>query len=101
MKTREEKYGAFESEESKRKRKSTNFKNFGVECVMEDSKICSKAINVRMQNQRATFYNEVILKNEFVVPLFTLDDYVNNANDTLKWKCKKCSSVFECKKYEH
>jgi len=68
---------------------------------MQDKTVLNKAIETRTINQRTKFYNGVICKNEFVEPLFSLSDYLENANSTLKWKCKKCGDIFECKKYEH
>ena len=46
-------------------------------------------------------YEEVICKNEFDEPMFSLDDYMNRKSDSkmLQFRCKKCGNIFFAKHY--
>jgi hypothetical protein len=48
--------------------------------------------------RKTNFYNKFLLLNEYIYPMFSLDEYINsNKNTILLWKCKKCNSIFKSK----
>ena len=60
------------------------------------------------KTQNTNYYNDVISNNKDVIPLFSLDDWLNYDgkcfNKNLKWQCKTCGHIFEgrilnCKQY--
>jgi len=48
--------------------------------------------------KKMTSNYEKLCQNKFVVPLFSLDDYLEKDENTVfKWKCLECGSEFESK----
>ena len=95
--------GKWESEDTLPKRIETTRVRYGVDNVLQCKEIAKKLSHTRRVQERTRIYNEVILKDEYVQPLFTLDEFINldESAQKLKWKCKKCGNVFEQNIAEH
>lgn len=105
-------------EESQKKIKETNLKKYGVEYSMQNKEIQKKSENtfIKKYGVKTPFlldrvrdistktmgiysYDNILMKNEYDIPCFTKDEYLNRENDNieLKFKCKKCGSEFYAK----
>lgn len=86
-----------QAESVKQKAKQTVIEKYGVDNV---SKRPEAKAYLGMGLKRKS-YEEVICKNEFDEPMFSLDDYMNRKSDSemLQFRCKKCGNVFFAKHY--
>ena len=44
-------------------------------------------------------YDNILGWNEYVVPLFSRDDYEGHGEKSYRWKCVKCGGEFESRIY--
>jgi len=82
----------FNKNETKFKIKQTNLKKYGYENPTQNKDIAIKISNSKMKK----FYNELIILPKFtniIQPLFSINEY-HGGNNTYKWMCKKCGSIF-------
>lgn len=90
-----QKYGTenvFANDDIKDKCKNTCIEKYGVDNVMKNEMIKEKSHKV------LSFNNFNKLKAEFkdyVIPLFTEEEYKGKNNFIYKWKCVKCGNEFE------
>jgi hypothetical protein len=114
--TKRERYGdsqPWHSTESMNKRKNTWLDNYGVDHPMKSTAIKAKVKKTLVDNygvdhfsktdefkyERAKMsYENIILKNEYDSPMFSLEEYTLNrrtGKNKLKFRCKKCGNTFE------
>ena len=74
------------------KTKETNLKKYGVALPCHQKYVVDK----RREKVKRHTYNNIILKDKTITPLFTEDEYVEHYHDALKWKCNNCGQKFEC-----
>ena len=92
--TFKKKYGVFspvQIPEVQKKQQETCLKKYGVKSFLSTKK-CS------IQSKKMSY--EKMLKNEFDIPFFSLDDYIKNNDHIFKFKCRKCNNVFESIHYD-
>ena len=67
---------------------------YGVNVFSESPELRLKSLNT----YRKTQYSK-LLKNDYIEPLFTLDEFLKNGfNASYRWRCKKCGEIIEsCK----
>lgn len=94
-------YGQWNAPDTNTKREQTCLLKYGVANVNQCPAINAQMRKTRALNARKKFFIERILADPFVEPLFSLDQYLNDANDVLKWKCKQCGDVFDQARGEH
>jgi len=93
--------------------KSTTLKNHGYENFMSSSegkkKLLESSVSPEAQDKRRTskmtnFFNEVLMNDKHVTPLFSLSDYLTidkkAEKHLFRWKCKDCGNEFE-RPFEH
>lgn len=98
-------------------RVQTTLKRYGCEYAAQCENIQKKSYATRIKNgniakpkifkdkcksRKKNFYNNVILKNKYVFPLFSENDYINETSKTKKfheftWRCKCCGNIFSSK----
>lgn len=79
------------------KRIATCRRDYGCDYVLHTAESKQKSF-ITNKTKR---YNRVISNNKFVVPLFTLEEYLANPDNVFKWQCKKCGDIFESTVFEH
>ena len=88
--------GKWEANDTQAKRKQSCFMKYGVDNVMKSNNISKKSINIRTNKQRKIIYDNVIMNDQYVIPMFSRDDYiVHGYTYSYQWKCKKCGKIFQ------
>lgn len=82
----------------KRRKMKTVREKYGVDYVCQIQKAKDRVVSA----QRKFHYENYIVKDKFVEPLFSLEEYMC-CEDTskLKWRCKNCGNVFQSGFKEH
>lgn len=75
------------------KRKQTFINKYGIDCALKLEKNKDKI----KRSHIIKSFNEHILNNENVEPLFDAEYYVQHRFNDLKWKCKICGDEFTAK----
>lgn len=119
QKTNNERYHCdwtFQSQNNKDKSKITMNDRYHVDYAQQNKEIRSKGETTREKlygnkhmmateygkqqahiNTSIRFYTKNLLVNEYVQPLFTVDEYIQYGKDSMhkyKWKCLKCNTEF-------
>lgn len=92
-----EKYGVeytFQAKEVKDKIKQTLIERYGVDNVSRNKEIHEKQTISIIKKKRQQSYDIFIKNNEYVELLSDRETYIDDINQKLKWKCKKCGHVF-------
>ena len=76
------------TEDIKNKIKNTTFQRFGVNSILNNQEIKRKRLE--------SLFIKYIANNEFDIPLFSFEDFLNRQNQKqlFKFKCKKCGEIF-------
>lgn len=89
---------SFADENVKKKLNSRFQEKYGVDWPMQNPELHKIMHENSSISQTTKFYNSVISNDEYVEPLFSLDEWLNrdrsNYMQQFKWKCKKCGKVF-------
>lgn len=89
----------FENEDVKKKLNKHFQEKYSVDWPMQNPELHKVMHEHSSITQTTNFYNNVILKDEYVCPMFSLDEWLNrdrsNYMQQFKWKCKKCGKLFE------
>ena len=86
------KYGS-KTYNNREKAKKTTLERYGFANVAQIPESILKRSIARMTNS----YKQ-LMKNEYAVPLFSVEDYICKTPDTIfKWHCNKCNTDFEAK----
>lgn len=94
-KTNLERYGSIfpmRNEELLERRRRTIIEKYDAYSPFADEEIVNKV----RYTQWKKYYNEKLLRNKFVKPLFSLDEYKGTKNfHDYEWECKKCCTTFK------
>lgn len=77
--------------------KKTLMEKYGVDCALKIKK-CKDSVRKSRCGRK---YDDVILVNELVEPMFSRDFYIDHFSESLHWKCRKCGNEFKQKISEH
>lgn len=110
---------AVNSEEYKKKQKQTNQLKYGCNNVAQVKEIIAKIHNTRLKNgtinkpkkkakysksesKKRNFYSNVLMKNKFVLPLFSIEEYTKETKKSKElheflWRCRDCGAIFKSK----
>lgn len=92
--------------EIRAKAKSTNIERYGCEYPSQNNEINQKRKNTMVerygsetyfqsQEFRKKIFDRFQKWNEYVVPMFTSEEYIGTRKKEYLWKCVKCGNVFE------
>ena len=98
-----EKHGvehAFQDPAVQAKINAANQQKLGVDWPMQSPALRKVMHENSSRTQKKKYFNEVIMHNQAVEPLFTEDEWVersgwSESTHKFKWRCKKCGNVFE------
>ena len=82
-------------------RAKTVQQKYGVANVSQTDSVKQKISNRLQLANAVKFFNNCIVNNDLVEPLFDLEHYIEHSHDELMWRCKKCGKEFSSKKYHH
>lgn len=107
--TRMLKYGSYHPSNFGSKVKNTKIKHFGCDNFVNSEKMKytkklkygSENYNNSVKNKvsrKTNFFKNILMKDEHMTPLFSVDDYIKCDNKTvLEWMCKDCGNIFKSK----
>ena len=94
----EEKHGvrfSFQDPNVKQKIVETNRKNLNADYPMQNKDLKKIMISNSAIGHKRKYYENGILNFESVIPLFTVNEYIDAPRyEEFKWKCKKCGNMF-------
>lgn len=97
-----EKHGAeysFANPDVKKKINKTFQEKYGVDWIMQSPEFRKIMHENSAKTQTTMFYTNILSKNEYVKPMFSLDEWLavdkSDKHHIFKWQCKKCGKIFE------
>ena len=95
------KFSATKKAKIKAKRKRTCLRIYNAEHATQSKEIAQKISETLNTVDRKKKYQNVLLCNDFVEPLFSLEYFIQHATEPLKWRCKLCGDEFVQQLHQH